>query len=220
MQFSKPVSKLPRESKNDQHQNQFLPAAPGCAGGRALEAVGGSGRAAAHPACRAEAQRRRTPSAAACRVAAGRRREGRRHSFRVPNMSQLCGFWHTRQRLGCGVFSDASVRTLSRGAASSCKSRGLGSLRNPDSNGSRQFAKFADHLCFVVLSPGKFMRLKFLPCFLLFAALIFVGSCGPWSCRHVVSQSGFRSQVSGFRRFRIHRFTDAPIHQSNNPPIL
>jgi len=170
MQFAKPVSKLPRESKNDQHQNQFLPAAPGCAEGRALEAVGGSGRAAASPACRAEAQRRRKPSPAACRVAAGRRREGLRHPFRVPIMSQLCGFRHTRQRLGCGirstsqpspnfagsgaragvwsarVFSAALVRAPSPWAASSCKSRGLGSLRHPDSKGSRQLAKFADPL--------------------------------------------------------------------------
>jgi len=50
--------------KNNQNQDLFLPAAPGCARGSALEAVGGSGRAAASP----------TPSAA----------QGRRHSFRVP----------------------------------------------------------------------------------------------------------------------------------------
>ena len=41
MHFLKPVSKLPRESKNEQSQNLFRPAAPGCAEGRALEAVGG-----------------------------------------------------------------------------------------------------------------------------------------------------------------------------------
>ena len=90
-----------------------LPPQTGGAEGRALEAVGGSARAAAHPACRAEAQRRRKPSAASCRVAAGRRREGRRNSFRAPNMFQPSRLPHTRQRLDCGVFSAALVRAFS-----------------------------------------------------------------------------------------------------------
>ena len=50
--------------------------------------LGGIGRAATHPACRVEAQRRRKPSAASCRVAAGRRREGRRNPFAPPNAPQ------------------------------------------------------------------------------------------------------------------------------------
>jgi len=48
MQFSKPVAKLPLESKNN--QNQFAIADPGGARESALAAVGGSGRAAATPA--------------------------------------------------------------------------------------------------------------------------------------------------------------------------
>jgi hypothetical protein len=123
-----------------------LPPQTGCAEGRALEAVGGSGRAAASPACRAEAQRRRKPSAAPCRVAAGRRREGRRNSSRAPNMFQPSRLPRTRQRWDCGGFSAALVRACSGGAPSSGNSRGLGSLRHPDSKGSRQLAKFADPL--------------------------------------------------------------------------
>ena len=48
MHFSKPVAKLPRESKDN--QNQFAIADSAGAKESALEAVGGSGRAAATPA--------------------------------------------------------------------------------------------------------------------------------------------------------------------------
>ena len=68
MHFLKPVPYLPRASKDN--QNPLALADPGCAEGRALEAVGGGRPAAATPACGAEAVRRR-----ACRAEALRRQK-------------------------------------------------------------------------------------------------------------------------------------------------
>ena len=97
MQFSKLVSKLPRESKDN--WNRFSIAAAGCVAGRALEAAWWQ-----WPRCgRSGAQRSAGATASVPRA----RRAPPSH-----------GFWHTRQRLDCGVFSAALVRAPSGGAAS------------------------------------------------------------------------------------------------------
>jgi hypothetical protein len=64
--------------------------------GRCPQALGSCGCAAAVSSCRVLPRRSLAETGAAWR-----RRDGRRHPFRVPNVSQLCGFWRTRQRLEC-----------------------------------------------------------------------------------------------------------------------
>jgi len=100
----------------------------------------------ATPACRAEAVRRRTCRAEAVRRRAPSAAQGRRNRFREPNVCQPCGLWRARQRLACGVFSAALVRSPSCNAVASC-------IYHVRLAGTGRASRIPQHSCSALLSP-------------------------------------------------------------------